>query len=110
MFKFLLHAAIIITGLHATINSHHVTTVAWNQTQKAFVCIYNDHTLLFCKDFTAGSNTVNLGTQGPLVSHVEAGNKLTLLPVTKEVDTPISTSVQQKYELWMPLLNLTPFH
>lgn len=85
----ILKQLVLIAFAAATIDSHNVTTVTWNQTRNAYVCLYNESTLLFCKDFTSGNNTVILGSKGPLVSHVVAGAAVHILEVGKTTSTTV---------------------
>lgn len=99
----LLLQLVLITNVHAIINSHHVTTLSWTQAQAAYVCIYSPEVLLFCDDFAAGNHTVLLGTKGPLVAHVVANDTLHLETVG-ETNTTVLVSVEQIYERWMPIM------
>lgn len=99
----LLLQLVLITNTHATINSHHVTTLSWTQVQAAYVCIYSPEVLLFCRDYAVGDHIVLLGTKGPLVAHVVANDTLRFETVG-ETNTTVLVSVKQVYERWMPVM------
>lgn len=71
---------LLLVSLHATIDRHHVTTLVWTQPRAAQLCIY-DQVLLFCGFYGPGAHVERLGTVGPLVAHVQAGDVLTLREV-----------------------------
>lgn len=71
---------LLLASLHATIDRHHVTTLAWTQPRAAQLCIY-DEVLLFCRFYGPGPHRERLGTIGPLVAHVQVGDVLTLREV-----------------------------
>lgn len=85
----ILKQLILIALATATINFHNETTLSWYQTRNAYLCLYNESTLLFCKDFTAGNNTVILGSKGPLVSHVVAGAAVHILEIGRTTLTVV---------------------
>lgn len=71
---------LLLASLHAQIDSHHVTTLAWTQPRAAQLCVY-DQVLLFCGFYGPGPHAEKLGTVGPLVAHVLPGDVLTLREV-----------------------------
>lgn len=94
---FLLLAA---TPPTATIDGRGITTLTWQQGHAAQVCVYGER-LLFCRQYQAGPQTVQLGTRGPLTAHVKSGDVLTLREVG---GGEVRVEVRRRYDVWVPLL------